>query len=73
MAYKMLSLSSQKYVDGILNIINSYNNVHDNKVKFDLTRKVSKYHVQYDLELHGHPKAISFIMIEINNLTNYNY
>lgn len=73
MAYKMLSLLSQKYVDGILNIINSYNNVHDDKVKFDLTRNVNKYHVQYDLELHGNPKAVSFIMVEINNLTNYDY
>ena len=63
----MLSISSQKYVDDILNTIKSYNNVHDDKVKFDLKRTVTNYHVHYDLELYGNSKAISSV------LSNYNY
>lgn len=73
MCYKMISLSSMKYIDGILNIINLYNNVHDNKVEYDIKRIIKKYHVHYNLELKGDIKAVSYVLIEISYLTNYNY
>lgn len=69
----MISLSSLKYVDNIRNIINSYNNVHDNKIEYDIKRIVKKYHVYYNLELKGDIKSVTFVLMEINFLTNYNY
>lgn len=71
MKYTMISSADADYVNNIKSIINFYNNVHNNKIKFNVETFSSKYSIHYYITIEGKVEQVDSVLTEIVYLKNY--